>query len=158
MHYKGESTQKDGAYYDRFFGAMKIFYHKHFHTNRLFNTLVDVGVSVAKKSRKARGNRGRSSNVQPTEAIVFTENLNVLRNISEHLHIPVTTMSKSKLSEEYISNKMLIFDAAYMSYSQILKVMESFKNQGNTFRICPPGCNFMVGSDRSDDKGAVLVF
>src|SRR5690606_14527542 len=30
LHYKGESTKKDDAYFERFYGAMQIFYKKHF--------------------------------------------------------------------------------------------------------------------------------
>jgi len=46
IHYKGESTLKDEVYAQRFYGAMKLFYKKHFKSNFLFNLLVNLGVSV----------------------------------------------------------------------------------------------------------------
>jgi len=46
IHYKGESTLKDEVYAQRFYGAMKLFYKKHFKPNFLFNLLVDIGVKI----------------------------------------------------------------------------------------------------------------
>mgnify|MGYP000504159445 CR=1 FL=1 len=33
LHDKGESTKKDDAYFERFYGAMETFYRKHFNKN-----------------------------------------------------------------------------------------------------------------------------
>jgi len=46
IHYKGESTLKDEVYAQRFYGAMKLFYEKHFKPNVLFNLMVNIGVKV----------------------------------------------------------------------------------------------------------------
>jgi len=46
IHYKGESTLKDEVYAKRFYGAMKLFYEKHFKSNFLFNLMVDIGIKV----------------------------------------------------------------------------------------------------------------
>jgi GT2 family glycosyltransferase len=48
LHYKGESTQKDAAYLQRFYGAMQIFYKKHFKSNIVLDVSVKVGVGIAK--------------------------------------------------------------------------------------------------------------
>ena len=40
IHYKGESTRRNAIYFKRFYGAMQIFYRKHFKSNVLF----DLGV------------------------------------------------------------------------------------------------------------------
>jgi len=46
IHYKGESTLKDEVYAQRFYGAMKLFYKKHFKPNFLFNLMVSIGVKI----------------------------------------------------------------------------------------------------------------
>jgi len=46
IHYKGESTLKDEVYAKRFYGAMKLFYKKHFKSNFLFNLMVNLGVKI----------------------------------------------------------------------------------------------------------------
>ena len=44
IHYKGESTLKDQTYANRFYGAMQIFYNKHFKSNFVFDMLVWFGI------------------------------------------------------------------------------------------------------------------
>src|SRR5690606_6279326 len=44
LHYKGESTTKDKVYFERFYGAMSIFYRKHFKANNIFKWLINIGV------------------------------------------------------------------------------------------------------------------
>lgn len=46
VHYKGESTLKNEVYAKRFYGAMKLFYEKHFKSHFLFNLLVNIGVKA----------------------------------------------------------------------------------------------------------------
>ncbi len=157
LHYKGESTLKDDAYFNRFFGAMKIFYKKHFNTNPVFDSTVNLGLFMAKKMRKASANRTKPD-IVVKQNYIFTENFNLLKRISEAMESPIKSVSKTKLQEEEITNSLLIFDVDYMGYSQIFAVMRKFKNKGNIFRIFPPKCNFMLGSDRSDEKGSVVVF
>ena len=43
IHYKGESTAKDGKYMQRFREAMNYFYHKHFKISSIFNVFMIVG-------------------------------------------------------------------------------------------------------------------
>lgn len=157
LHYKGESTQKDAAYLDRFYGAMHIFYKKHFNTNFLFDAFVKVGVSVAKKMNKVSVNK-KPSQYSNNITYVLTENLILLKNISENINTEIKTASKTIFSDEILTNSNFIFDVDYMPYSQIFMVMRKLSGKGNTFRIRPPGCNFILGSDQSDQKGSVLVF
>ncbi len=46
IHYKGESTLKDKHYANRFYGAMQIFYKKHFKKNVLFDMFVWLGITI----------------------------------------------------------------------------------------------------------------
>ncbi|PHS65612.1 MAG: glycosyl transferase family 2 [Flavobacterium sp.] len=157
LHYKGESTQKEAEYLDRFYGAMHIFYKKHFNTNLLFDSFVKFGVFVAKnfnKPSKKRSNISSENNI----TYVLTENIILLKNISENINTEIKTTSKTIFSDEVLINTNFIFDVDYMSYSQIFMVMRKLRGKGNTFRISPPGCNFILGSDQSDQKGSVLVF
>ena len=47
IHFKGESTLRDANYAKRFYGAMQIFYKKHFKRNIFFNGLVWLGIKMA---------------------------------------------------------------------------------------------------------------
>jgi len=46
IHYKGESTLKNAQYASRFYGAMQLFYRKHFRKNIIFDALVFVGTKI----------------------------------------------------------------------------------------------------------------
>ena len=156
LHYKGESTQKDTAYLKRFYGAMRIFYKKHFRRNFLLNTIVNVGVQFAKMTRNLRGSKRRTAPLKTEKVLVFTENIGLLKNISNHFDLPVKSASKMILESATFHNTLCIFDVEYISYGQIFSVMQLLKNKQNSFRIKPPGCNFIIGSDQSDEKGGVL--
>lgn len=158
LHYKGESTSKDAAYLDRFYGAMDIFYKKHFKTNVFFNFIVKSGIFFAKKSKSKRVHKNIIEESSDKTTYVLTENLQLLKNISEKLDGSIKTTSKSIFSDHVVKNSNIIFDTNYMSYSQIFMVMRSLANKGNSFRICPPSSQFILGSDQSDEKGSVLVF
>ena len=158
LHYKGESTQKDALYFERFYGAMRIFYKKHLKPNALLNVIVSTGVFVAKLIRTSSGQKKLPLTNAIENAYVFTENLTVYRKLSEKMDIELKTSSKSLFDDGGLRNCLFIFDVSYMPYSQIFSVMRKLKNRNNQFRICPPNSNFILGSDRSDEKGTVVVF
>lgn len=158
LHYKGESTHKDAVYFDRFYGAMRIFYKKHFKPNLILNAAAVVGVFIAKMFQMNASSKGRVITHQARNAYVFTENLSLYRKLSEKMDIELKTASKSLFDDGALRDCLFIFDVNYMPYSQIFSVMRKLKNRNNQFRICPPQCNFILGSDQSDEKGSVIVF
>ena len=158
LHYKGESTQKDAAYLQRFYGAMQIFYKKHFKSNVLFDMAVKIGVSLAKSAKKQSVGRRKSDTANVAQAIVITDNINLLKQLSEKIDIPLKSSSKSMFQNGDVQDTLLIFDSEYIPYNQIFQVMRQYKGRGNRYRIRPPGCSFLIGSDQSDDKGGVVVF
>ena len=46
IHFKGESTLKNKQYAERFYGAMQLFYKKHFRKNVFFDSLVFIGTTI----------------------------------------------------------------------------------------------------------------
>ena len=157
LHYKGESTKRDKAYFDRFYGAMFIFYQKHFKTNIGFNVLVRLGVFLTKRIKKSsKTTENQIYQIQKT--YFLSENLKLSEILSEKLKTEIQTVSEDIFLDEELSNCCFIFDVDYMSYSQILTVMKNLSGFDNKFRIRPPGCNFILGSDQSDENGSVLVF
>ncbi|MEM7087412.1 MAG: glycosyltransferase family 2 protein [Bacteroidota bacterium] len=155
LHYKGESTQKDNAYLDRFYGAMRIFYNKHFRSNYIQHAFMNFGVMIAKTFRRRKEGKRRWNTPYTEEVLVFTESIALLKKLSEVYDIPVRSASKTAMGNALFTNTLCIFDVDYVSYQQIFSVMQQRKNKQNSFRIKPPGCNFVIGSDQSDQKGNV---
>ncbi len=46
IHFKGESTVRDKQYYQRFYGAMKLFYDKNFKRSWIESSMVDIAVNL----------------------------------------------------------------------------------------------------------------
>ena len=137
---------------------MKIFYSKHFHTNIFFNGFVNIGVSIAKATNRASSSKNNSENNTTKKTFLLTENLTLLKTISSTIETPIKSVSKSIFAYKTFSNNHFIFDSNYMPYDQIFRVMKDLNGKENTFRIHPPNCNFIIGSDQSDQKGTVTVF
>ncbi len=157
LHYKGESTQKDAAYLDRFYGAMHIFYKKHFSKNKATTALVSFGVKLTKFFKKVKPSRNQNSENITEEVWVLTEDLSLLKKLSEIFEIPVKSVARRAVEEDLVSDKMIVFDSQYLSYKYIFQLMEKQKNRGNTFRIKPPKSSFIIGSDQSDQKGGTVL-
>jgi GT2 family glycosyltransferase len=158
LHYKGESTKKDAIYFERFYGAMQIFYRKHFNKNFLLEGSVSMGVALAKKMQKISSDKKLEPTLKRERNYFFTENIELLETLSASTETVFQMVSKNMHSQIILKNSMLVFDAEYISYKEIFKLMGQLKGNGNLFRIRPAGCNFILGSDQSDEKGGAVIF
>lgn len=158
LHYKGESTKKDELYFERFYGAMQIFYRKHFNNNFLLESSVSAGVALAKKARKISSETKLKTPPAMERNYFFTENIELLERLSASTATVFQMVSKNMHPQIFLENSLLVFDAEYISYKEIFKLMKQLKGRNNLFRILPAGCNFIIGSDQSDEKGGVVVF
>lgn len=158
LHYKGESPQPDSEYLDRFYGAMQIFYEKHFKSNKLINASVHIAVLSAKAKNKYFGKKKNKPPIETEKTYLLTENIHLLRLLSDKFDTKVESASKAMFQDQKFNNCTFIFDADYIPYTQIFSIMKFNANKNNIFRIRPPGANFILGSDKSNQKGEVLLF
>lgn len=158
LHYKGESTNKDKAYLKRFYGAMHIFYKKHFKKSNIFKSFVFAGVSIAKFFNAFKSSRENGGSNTPENYYLLSDNIGFLKKLSDASGVDLKSISKSAVTDESIFNSQFIFDANYIAYEKIFEAMEYLKNKENTFRIRPINCDFVLGSDSSNEKGDVFDF
>ncbi|MNK17078.1 N-acetylglucosaminyl-diphospho-decaprenol L-rhamnosyltransferase [compost metagenome] len=155
IHYKGESTVKDGAYMKRFREAMQFFYQKHFRRSRVFDLMMKVGTvffATAKKNKKVQIYR-------PQHYVLLSKN-EKLREVLQ------SKLGKSVIRTELVSsivsmkNKKaeIIFDNELVSFGEMITFMEQQKNSGFTFKIKPAGSSFVIGSNDCNDRGQVIAF
>lgn len=153
IHYKGESTVRDGLYMQRFREAMQFFYKKHFRSSLVFDGFMKLGTAffaMAKKNKKIEVK-------EPEYYILFSKNEELCKTLEgvlqkkvvriaqyEHNVIP----SKDKGAEIILDNELLPF-------GEIIAIMERNK-KCVTFKIRPSGCNFIIGSNSSNDRGQVV--
>jgi len=160
IHYKGESTVKDGTYMKRFQEAMDYFYSKHFKKSAFFSLFMKVGsffFAFLKKNKTAISNRKIDYYILISENELLKEKLEKLlgKNVKR-----LSTSFKNELPsllKGINSNIEIIFDQNELTFSIIISAMELYKNENVTFKIIPNQSNFMIGSNSSNDRGEVVL-
>ena len=150
IHYKGESTLKDKIYAKRFYGAMQIFYDKHFKSNIVFDVVVWLGIQFAKMS----------STEETKDTKLVKQNILVSDKSYPELEkkLGKNVQRTSKLPE-ILPNTQLILDVNYLSFKSIVDIIEASKNNSNiSFKILPNNSNFIIGSNSSKSRGEVINF
>jgi len=155
LHYKGESTAKDEKYRKRFYGAMKIFYQKHFQKTGLLNPLLNLGLGMAKIFHSTKK---KEKTETAFKNWYWVSSQNVPKPLNIKLDNSVVKISAEEIQHKNIQHSKLIFDGESMTYQEILNTMEKLKMMQNSFRIKPENFNFMVGSDHSKHQGEILKF
>jgi GT2 family glycosyltransferase len=150
IHYKGESTLKDKTYAKRFYGAMQIFYNKHFKSNVMFDALVWMGIKFAPLLQ------------QSEEDTIAVKRNNVF--LSSEMNTPLKKVTSHELNlrssiENYNSNIEYILDNNHLSFKSIIEIMSNTpKNCSATFKILPKNSNFIIGSNSSKSRGDIISF
>ena len=158
LHYKGESTVRDKTYLKRFYGAMHIFYEKQLSLTAWQKVAVKIGVFTAKLLHPFRSKKTKLGRVNVKKSLVFTDDFSLLKKLSVIYDDSLSSAAITVLEDGILHNTEIIFDADYISYKRIFIFMQQMSNKGNIFKIKPPGCNFLLGSDQSDSKGSVVKF
>jgi GT2 family glycosyltransferase len=160
IHFKGESTIKDGTYMKRFRDAMEFFYRKHFRVSALFSAFMQIGIVFFSGIKMIRGRQRQKPS--PDRYLLVSQD-DVLRDrISRVVSSAVMLSGKEDLASlisQTIARKerlRIIFDCKYVSYFEIINTMDTCSSAFLTFRLIPQEADFMIGSDSNVDRGEVL--
>lgn len=154
LHFKGESTAKDGKYRKRFYGAMRIFYQKHFQKNSASRLFVDLGLQLAKVSHSLRMKESPTL-TSPEKYIWVGDKNESFQKLKNGLTSEVKILSPESLKTGKLRKSIVVFDAEKMSFQEIFKLMQNLNENGNCFRLKPKRFDFILGSDQSTGKGEV---
>ncbi len=150
IHYKGESTVRDGLYMKRFRESMQFFYKKHFKKSVFFDFMMNVGSFAFALLKK---NQQKEVSKKIDSYIVFTK-----KNLSLELGKPVTYLNTfESFKKQTKINTEIIFDIDDFSNQEIINFMQLYRNQNLTFKNYVPMSNFMIGSNSSNDKGQIKL-
>lgn len=154
IHFKGESTVKDATYRKRFYGAMHIFYQKHFQQHKLASQWIKTGLHLAKLRNRFKGDH---PTVQKSPKNYYWVSTQIFpKKLAEKFDQSVTTLDLQKANSQFFKESYFIFDAESISYSEIAIFMEKNKNNQNHFRIKPVNFTFSLGSDQANHQGETL--
>lgn len=160
IHYKGESTIKDGTYMKRFQEAMEFFYRKHFQVSILFSVFMKVGIVFFSLVKRIQG-RAKSKSV-PKKYLLVSGSETLAKIITVLVQKKVDfldwkTEKEVNLSSFSIENGVqIVLDNEFVSFKECINIQEIFRNKGITFRIMPKSTDFIIGSDSSNDRGEII--
>lgn len=147
LHYKGESTLKDKIYAKRFYGAMQIFYNKHFKSNPIFDVMVWLGIQFSRLFMKTP---------KPIEKKI-TSHVLITKDLEFNLELPFKANITRNFAEVSAFSEV-VFDGNTMDYGEIIEKMASSDvAKGLTFKILPENSRFIIGSDSSQQRGEVVL-
>ncbi len=161
IHYKGESTVKDGTYMKRFQEAMNFFYKKHFKVSVFFSLIMKIGIVFFSLVKMFQGKS--KAKIQPSQYILVSDNETTREKIESKLqkNTQRTTLENGKIvfSQTFSKGKKaeVILDANYLSFTDAISFLESNKNNPLTFKLLPMQSNFIIGSNSSNDRGEVIL-
>ncbi|MGO4770132.1 glycosyltransferase family 2 protein [Flavobacterium sp. W22_SRS_FK3] len=160
IHYKGESTVKDGRYMKRFQEAMEFFYEKHFRKSLFFLVVIKIGILFFSVVKMLQGKP--KANPLPESYIFFSSNeilceqlCSVLKNKVAFLDLKKEKMVNSCLVSK---NKRVevILDNQYISFKKCIEILETLKHKRVTFKILPKSTHFIIGSDSKNERGKMV--
>jgi GT2 family glycosyltransferase len=150
IHYKGESTIRDGKYMKRFQEAMNFFYSKHFKKSFLFDIFMKIGVFVFSFIKK---NQSKMVKREINQYIIFSK-----EELKLNLTKKTTILNDfSQFKNEENSNIEIIFDTKSFNYKEIIDFMNSNKSKNLTFKNYISNSNYLIGSNNSIDRGEIIT-
>lgn len=152
IHYKGESTVKDGTYMKRFQQGMDLFYKKNMKSSVFFAIFMKLGMIFFSFIKMFQGKSKPKS--KPENYILITDNPDdaILKSFGRNLNSEIIlngNPANSKTTE-------FILDAESIGFKKVISFMESNARPHHTFKIALKKSNFLIGSNSSNDRGEVV--
>lgn len=152
IHYKGESTVKDGIYMKRNQEAMNFFFKKHFRVSFFFTLFMKIGIvffSIVKLFQLKPIPKS-----SPVNYILLSDNEILRAQLENHLGKKVEIQNDLSFSARLSTE--IIYDQNHLDFKTIIQSFENNKNKGFTFKIIPKSSRFMLGSNSSFDRGEII--
>ena len=156
IHYKGESTIRNKQYYQRFYGAMKIFYKKHFSKSIITATIVIAAIhllSIVKGFTK-----NKTGKTEPGKYYLITKNTKLLEDLKQVLKVAVEIQDEVGVATCIKEPVEIIFDQESISFTNIISTIQQNSSNLVTYKIRPKGCSYLLGSNTSTGRGEVIQF
>jgi len=161
VHYKGESTIKDGTYMRRFQEAMNFFYKKHFQVSFFFSVFMKIGIVFFSIVKMFQGKPSRSfgKKEMPDKYVLVSDTGEAGEIFKEKLENQLNKTVVRQLSSQTFSENTtteIIFDQNYLNFKTIIEAFEANNGKQITYKIHPESSDYLVGSNSSFDRGEVV--
>ena len=156
IHYKGESTVKDISYLKNFYGAMQIFYKKHYEVNTLINFISEVAVKSMVLLKSSSRSRSIQKQLKIHNLLIISNN-KLIAKIKKKIK-PQKIEIRDIVPSDCTSFDMIIFDNSLLTNKEIIESFLKLRSVNISKRIIPKNTSFFIGSDSSTDRGEVVHF
>jgi len=154
IHYKGESTLKDKTYAKRFYGAMQLFYKKHFKRNLVYDLAVTLGAKLIPLVSKPE--KQVPKNIK--KHIIVSNSAECFKQISEVCAakncVQVENLDHFFRQIEDKNHTEIILDTNFVDLKSSIQI---FEKQLGYYKILPKSSTFIVGSDSSKNRGEIQL-
>jgi len=151
IHYKGESTVRDGTYIKRFREAMQFFYKKHFKKSWFFDVMMLFGALVFSFLKKIQ-QKDQARIVD--EYVIFSKaalNLKLSKKV-------IYLSDFNQFENQPQKNIEIIFDTTTFNFTEIITFMEKNRKHNLSFKNYISSSNYLIGSNNSNDRGQIIFF
>lgn len=162
IHYKGESTIKDGVYMKRFREAMNFFYKKHFKITIFFAVFMKIGALLFSFFKMFQG---KTKTISKPELYILISNNSELKSklekkLQKNISLYNLENGKVVLSQSISENirTEYILDLNHISFKEAISFFQQKKNKNITFKLLPPNSDFIIGSNSSNERGEIIMF
>jgi len=152
IHFKGESTVRDGTYMKRFQEAMNFFYRKHFKVSFFFSIFMNIGIVLFSIVKRFQGTKFEK--IKPDAYCLVSD-----RDNKEELLHQLERKFGTKFNDvvdESVKTEFVI-DLSSVSCKKAIAFMENNKGKNHTFKLISSNAQFIIGSNNSNDRGEVLI-
>lgn len=150
IHYKGESTVRDGTYMKRFREAMQFFYKKHFKKSWFFDVMMLFGTFIFSFLKKIQQkNKPRIID----EYVVFSKVTLDLKLSKKATYLT----DLNQFVNQPQKNIEIIFDISAFSFTEIITFMDKNRNHNLSFKNYISSSNYLIGSNNSNDRGQIIL-
>jgi len=171
IHYKGESTAKNAKYLNNFYGAMRIFYKKHYKLNLFYDFSMNMGIHFWHLLKSFQVKKAPKPTTTPKNILYIGNDNKVYEKIVKHyststIHLFAVCDTRvisryddlEKIENEIMTKNIdeIVFDNESNTFSKIIFYMNSLKDLKIRFKIHPKNTNFIIGSNDKDGKGEVI--
>lgn len=153
LHFKGESTRKNKDYYQRFFGAMILFYDKYYN-NRLMSFSLKLVLKLAQRFATNRKSPTPTTSIK--KAYIITSSPDRFASLEPKFTTLKFIKPTAELDFKPTPKSCVIIDLNEVSPQLILRKMVSWRTLNLSYRFLVSATNHLVGSDSSETQGEAI--
>lgn len=146
IHFKGESTVKDASYLRHFYGALEIFYLKHYRHSELGRSILRLLVAGAVWFRSSIAPLRRPQNETVKEFVYCGERRPVFEALGRTLKGMQARFEQNITKIDAAPCTMVLFDSKTIAYSDMLRSFDLMPRHVRK-RIISHSGDFFIGSD-----------